>query len=356
MMVSVAVMIGSFRRTVEAWVAQTVQSDLWIRPARGLSNADIATLPPEVVDDLRRVPEIAAIDRFRGTDVVWRDEIITVGSGEFDVAMEWGEIPMIEPRSHREALRRAIETGGVFVSETLSLEHDIGVGDRLELPTASGIETFPVAGIYRDYSNDRGVVIMDRGRWLETFRDPTSNTVAVFLREGVDAERARKKIEALVAAKYGAFVMTNATIRAEVMRIFDQTFLVTWALLAVALAVAVLGIVNTLTALILERRREIALLRVLGLDRRQIALMILLEAAVIGLVAALLGLVAGWILSWILIFVVNKQSFGWTIAFDPPFAVVLVSLAVTFAATVAAGLVPARLAHSVSMAGELKAE
>ncbi|MCA1733275.1 MAG: ABC transporter permease, partial [Acidobacteria bacterium] len=297
MMVSVAIMIGSFRDTVSAWVGQTVQSDLWVRPAARLSNTPTTTLPPELARELQAMPEVAAIDRFRGREVVWRDSLITLGSGDFDVAQRFGSLPMIEPRSHREALREAIRLRGVLVSETLALKHGIRVGERVAFPTNRGPVQFPIVGVYRDYSNDRGVAVMDRALWIELFADEGSNTIAVFLAPGVDPEEGRRAIEARIAARYRAFVFTNATIRREVMRIFDQTFLITWALLAVALAVAVLGIVNTLTALILERRREIALLRVLGMERREVGAMIVLEASVIGLGSTLLGIAAGWILS-----------------------------------------------------------
>ncbi|HEY0591979.1 MAG TPA: FtsX-like permease family protein [Thermoanaerobaculia bacterium] len=356
MMVSVAIMIGSFRDTVEAWVGQTVQSDLWVRPASRLSNTPTTTLPPELARELQAMPEVAAIDRYRGRDVVWRDSLITLGSGDFVVSQSFGSLPMIAPRSHAAALRDAIARRGILVSETLALKHDLRVGRSVALPTPRGAVAFPIAGIYRDYSNDRGVAVMDRSLWTELFGEEGSNTIAVFLAPGISPEEGRRAIEARIAARYRAFVFTNATIRAEVMRIFDQTFLITWALLAVALAVAVLGIVNTLTALILERRRELALLRVLGMERREVGSMIVLEACVIGASSTLLGLVAGWILSWILIFVINRQSFGWTIEFDPPWGMVFLSLLATFAATVAAGLLPARLAQGVRMAAELKGE
>ncbi|HVR41848.1 MAG TPA: FtsX-like permease family protein [Thermoanaerobaculia bacterium] len=356
MMASVAIMIGSFRETVDAWVGQTVQSDLWVRPAVGLTNSDVATLPPELAEELRAMPEVAAVDRFRGTEVIWRDSLITVGSGELEVAIDWGSIPMVRPGDHREALRSAIERKGVLVSESLALKHDVEPGDALELPTPAGTRSFPVTGIYRDYSNDRGVVVMDRRVWLETFGDPGSNTIALFLAEGVDPERARRVIEERIAARYRAFVMTNATVRREVLRIFDQTFLITWALLGVALAVAVLGIVNTLTALILERKRELALLRILGMDPRQVASMIVLEASVLGAASVVLGLACGWIVSWILIFVINRQSFGWTIELAPPVAILVLSVGLTFAATVAAGLIPARLVRAIDLAREIETE
>jgi len=141
-----------------------------------------------------------------------------------------------------------------------------------------------------------------------------------------------------------------------VMRIFDQTFMITYALLGVAIVVAVLGIVNTLAALIIERTRELALLRVLGMTVAEVRRMLVLESAVLGITSTVAGVAMGYVLSWILINVINKQSFGWTIEFHTPVRLIVASLAVTFAAALLAGFVPSRLARRIDLAAALKTE
>ncbi len=356
MMVAVALMVGSFRETVRIWVDQTVQSDLWLRPSKGLSNADAALFPAAIGVELMKVDFIRAIDRVRGRDLLYGETIIWVGSGDFDVASRFGDLPMIKPRSSRGALADAIRRNGVFVSESFSLKFEKGVGDSVELPIANGRRTFPIVGIYRDYSNDRGVVVMDRALYVSSFGDTAINTVVIFLKPGVDRERARLTLEQRFGPKYGAFAVSNASIRREVMTIFDQTFMITYALLGVAIVVAVLGIINTLAALILERTRELALLRVSGMSKQQIRTMLVLESSLIGLASTIAGLVMGYVLSWILIYVINKQSFGWTIDFYTPVTLIVTSLAITFLASAAAGVVPARLANSINVAEALKSE
>jgi len=356
MTVAVSLMIGSFRATVETWVAQTVRSDLWIRPARNLSNSAAAAFPPSITKDLEAIDVIAAIDRFRGRDVVFRDSLILVGSGDFDTMLERGDLPMIRPRSAGEAVRNAVRNDGVLVSESFASKFNVDVGDTIDLPTAEGITAFPVEGIYRDYSTDRGVVVMNRPLYVARFHDDAINTVAVFLRKGVDPEAARAEIERRLGAKYSAFAFTNRTIRAEVMKIFDQTFLITWALLLVSIVVAVLGIVNTLSAIILERRRELALLRVTGMLRREVRTVVVLESVILGIASTVLGAICGTVLSVILIFVINRQSFGWTIEFHPPHAILAMSVAATFVATILAGLFSAKLADRLDLAAELAEE
>ena len=352
MMIAVALMVGSFRETVRVWVNQTVSSDLWLRPAKMLSNADAALFPPQIGEDLKRVPFIAAFDRIRGRDVVYHDSLIAVGSGDLEVAKRFGDLPMITPRSAADALEGAIRRKGALVSESFSLKFDKHVGDSVDLPTGR----FPITGIYRDYSNDRGVVVMDRALYVRTFGDDAINTVVIYLKPGVNAEEARASLETMFGPKYHAFAVTNREIRTAVMRIFDQTFVITYALLAIAIVVAVLGIINTLTALILERTRELALLRVIGMTVAEVRRMIVLESAILGLVSTVIGIVMGYALSWILIYVINKQSFGWTIEFHTPLRIVVLSSVITLVAATLAGLAPARLAGRIDLAAAIKSE
>ena len=123
-----------------------------------------------------------------------------------------------------------------------------------------------------------------------------------------------------------------------------------------AVIVAVLGIMNTLAALILERTHELALLRVSGLSRRQLSAMLVLESSLIGVASTIVGLVMGYVLSFILIYVINKQSFGWTIEFHPPVTLIAVCLGITFLSSTVAGLVPARLASRIDLVTAIKSE
>ncbi len=352
MMVAVALMVGSFRETVRIWVDQTVQSDLWLRPAKGLSNAPLELFPAEIADDLRKLSFIAAFDRIRARDILYGDSVVMLTSGEFDVAERNAGLKMVSPRSATDALRAAQQTNGVFVSETFSTRYGKHVGDFVDLPKLR----LPIRGIYRDYSNDRGVIVMDRKLYVKTFGDETTNTIVVYLKPGVTLDGARKALERALGAKYGAFVITNAEIRKEVMTIFDQTFMITYALLGVAIVVAVLGIVNTMTALILERSRELALLRVTGLSAAELRTMLVLESAILGVASTATGLVMGYALSWILINVINKQSFGWTIDFHTPAALIAASLGITLLASALAGLAPARMANRIHIASAIKSE
>lgn len=352
MMIAVALMVGSFRETVRIWVNQTVSSDLWLRPSRGLSNAQAALFPAEAGEAVRALPFVAAVDRARARDVLYGDTIISLGSGDFSVSAARGDLPMVAPRSSADALRRALREDGVLVSETFALKFGRRVGDVISVAE----NRFPITGIFRDYSNDRGVVVMDRALWVRKFGDDAINTIVVHLKPGVTIDAARRELERTIGPAYHAFVVTNAEVKAEVMRIFDQTFMITYALLGVAIIVAVMGIVNTLAALILERSRELAVLRVTGLSAGELRTMIVLESTLLGIASTVAGLAMGYALSWILIYVVNKQSFGWTIDFHTPATLIAASLAVTLLSAALAGLAPARLARRIDITAAIKSE
>jgi putative ABC transport system permease protein len=216
------------------------------------------------------------------------------------------------------------------------------VGDRLTL----SLGTFEVLGIYFDYSNERGWVILDRATLLRYLPDPRPSSLALYLRPGADAGEVRRRIEQVTAGRSLA-TFSNRSLRVEALRIFDRTFAITWALEAVAVLVAVLGVAGALLALVIDRRREVGLLRFLGASAGQVKRMVLCEAGLLGLVSNAAGLALGYVLSFVLIYVINVQSFGWTMRFHWPVTLLISALSIVYAATIAAALYPARLAASL---------
>jgi len=182
---------------------------------------------------------------------------------------------------------------------------------------------------------------------LRYLPDPAPSNLAVYLAPGADLEAAREQIKR-EAVNSEVLIFSNRDIRREAIRIFDQTFAITYALEAIAIVVAVMGIAGALMSIVIDRRREFGLLRFLGAGTSQIRKLVLVEAGLIGLLANIAGLVLGFLLSLVLIFVINKQSFGWTIQFHWPVAVLVSALSIVYVATVLAGLYPARVAQRLN--------
>ncbi len=347
MMVAIAVMVGSFRDTVVYWVGQTLQADLFVGPGVQPTTGSGQSLSPSVVAALERHPSVAAVDTFRNVDLVYQGNLIVLGAGQFEVVRSHGSLLFKAPADGREALARAIGTDAVLVSEAFANKYGTSPGDTVQLATQAGDRPFTVAAVYYDYAMDRGVVVMDRPVFARHFGERPPTSAAVYLREGADPEEVRTGILAGLDEGHRAFIYTNRALRAEVLRIFDSTFAITYALELIAIVVAMLGVAGTLLTLVLERRRELRMLRLIGALRRQVQRVVVVEAALIGATSMLIGLVVGLVLSLLLVYVINVQSFGWTIQFRVPVLFLAqVSLAVVVA-TAVAGFLPARKATAL---------
>jgi putative ABC transport system permease protein len=347
MMVAIAIMIGSFRETVIYWVGQTLQADLYMSTARRSSLDTQSSISQELETAVTSHPAVAAVDRFRTLNLVYEERLTVLGTGDFRVLLAHGNLVFKEPADGRAALRAAIGQDAVVASESFARKAGKRAGDFVRLQTPHGPADFRLAAVYFDYTTDRGVVVMDRGTFTRHFGEQRPTSLTVYLRPGNDPLTVRADLMARLGERHRVFIHTNASIRDEVLRIFDSTFAITYALEAIAVFVGILGVSGTLLTLILERRRELTTLRLVGADRRQIRKMVVIEAGMIGVVSQMLGSVAGLGLALILIYVINVQSFGWTIQFYVPGLFLLQSSLALFIATATAGLYPARLAAAV---------
>jgi putative ABC transport system permease protein len=220
------------------------------------------------------------------------------------------------------------------------------------LPTPKGNRPFRVVAVYYDYSNNRGTVVMDIRTYTKHFsisnnvddnvgvvlQQTGPSSLNIYLRPFSDPVEVKTRLEHRLAGAHQLIFTTNAAIRNEVMRIFDSTFAITRALELIAIIVAALGVISTLITLILERRRELAILRFLGATKMQIRKMVAIEAITIGGVSQLLGIAIGSMLSLLLIYVVNVQSFGWTIQYDFPVSFLVRSTVLILIVSLLAGL------------------
>jgi putative ABC transport system permease protein len=343
MMVSVGIMVGSFRETVLVWLDSQLRADLYVRPAGRTGAGEFPPLSPRVPAVVRGVHGVEAVDVFHALEFRYRGDRVTLGAGDINIVRRHGRLRFL-PGQDREAILRSLPHGDrCIVSEPFANKQHVRAGDRLTLAIGTQDVPVTVAGVYYDYSSNQGYVIFDRSTLLRYLPGQPATNLAIYLQPGTDATAAQHEIQRLTATD-NVVVAHNEALRRNAIIIFDRTFAVTYALEGVAIIVAMLGAANSLLALVLDRRRELGLLRYLGAAAPQVRRMILLEAGFLGLLANVLGLVLGFVLSLLLIFVVNKQSFGWTIQFHPPVALLAGALLLIWCVTVLAGLYPARVA------------
>jgi putative ABC transport system permease protein len=343
MLVAVGIMVGSFRETVLVWMDDRLQADLYLRPAGPPGTDRHPTMSADIPRELAKLPEVEAIDTLRAYEIRYQGVPVTLGGMEAGVAARYGIRPLLSGAAPRTVWPRLVGSDAVLVSEPFANKHNVHAGDTLLLPLGAARVPFRVLDIYYDYSNERGFILMDRSTLLKYLPDAGPSNVAVYLKPGVSAEQGQNEVERALAGR-SVLAASNRTLRREAIRIFDRTFAITYALEAVAVFVAVMGVGGALLALVIDRRREFGLLGFLGASQGQIRRIILFEAGVLGLLANIAGMILGFLLSLLLIYVINKQSFGWTIQFHWPVTVLLGALSLVYAATILAGIYPARVA------------
>ena len=349
MLAAIAIMIESFRSTVTYWVGQTLQADLFVAPGDRAPVGTPVSISRAAEQRISAHPSVMAVDGFRSVDLAYGSgqDLIILGAGHYQVLLDHGGLLFTAPTDGRAAMQGAIGTDAVVVSETFSLKYAVDVDETIALDTPNGLRRFRVAAVYFDYSSDRGLVVMD----VETFERHYSvlrpSGLTVYLQTGADPDRVREELLAELGSDHRLLINTNASLRAEVMRIFDATFAITYALEAIAIFVAIMGVAATLLTLVLERRRELAMLRLVGAARSQIRRMVVVEAAVLGGLSQVLGLLVGVVLSLILIYVINVQSFGWTIQFDLPVGFLAQSTLLITLTAALSGLYPGRIASRI---------
>lgn len=343
MMVAVGIMVGSFRETVTVWLQAQLPADIYIQPAVPEGADYHPTMAADVPERVMAVAGVEAVDRFREYQVTFRGQTATLAGAEMSVLARHDAFRFLSGKRAAEVMPQLVNANAAIVSEPFANRHGIGPGDEITFDLGRSSPSFVVVDVYYDYSTEAGFVMVDRSTLLRYLPDEAPSSLGVYLSDGASLEEVRAGIRAALADRE-VIAVSNQDVRTEALRIFDRTFAITYALEAVAVLVAVIGIAGALVALVIDRRRELGLMRYLGASKQQVRRLILAEAGLIGLVSSIAGFALGLVLALVLVFVINKQSFGWTIQFHWPMAVLVAALGVVYAATILAGLYPARIA------------
>ena len=355
LIVGMAMMVGSFRETVVTWVEHRLQADFYVSPAGGGGRGSSSTMSEEAAARLEAIPGVVDVGRYRTYPIRYRDTPSTLGLADVALYDRHSGVRFLEGPAP-DAIWPTLAAGeSVIVSELFSYRHDVHTNDTIALPLGAHVVEFQVAGVFYDYSGERGFVIGDRGALLRYLPDPRVSSLAVYLQPDAEFEESR---EAVVRALAGLelVVTPSRTLRERSIEIFDRTFAITYALEVIAVFVAILGMAEALLNLVFDRRVELAQLRMHGASMGQIRRLVLVQAGLLGLVACLLGLVLGAAWSQVNLLVIHKQSFGWSVQFHWPGAYLAGALGLIFAASVVSGLYPARVGARLNPVEVLRGE
>ncbi|MDJ0812449.1 MAG: FtsX-like permease family protein [Woeseiaceae bacterium] len=331
--IGISVMVDSFRGSVNAWLQQTLQADIYTGTIRE------GSMEPELIAAIRAIDGVVDMStRKRATveDASGRTQlrVFELPPQSYDGA----ELIDAEPAPAWQAWE---SEDAVFVSEPYAYQHAVGAGDVITLPTDRGPRQFDVAATFQSYDINAKGIMMSRATYARHFDDDTIDSLGIYLAAGVDVDAVIREVERLSKDTQSLYINSNAGLRKESMRIFDRTFVITDVLYWLTLGVAFIGILSAMLALQLERARETATLRALGMTPGQVGGMITAQTGVIGLLSGIAAIPLGIVMAYVLIKVINRRAFGWQIDMTVAPDILAVSVIFAIGAAMLAGLYPA---------------
>jgi putative ABC transport system permease protein len=351
----VDIMIESFRGSLAAWLESTLSSDIYLSSPDSAPGAGGHDLPAELYATVLAIPGVAEISKGRTRRIDTQGGPVSLlalepSSKSRDGFRFKGETPA--------DLWSRFEAGELtLASEPYAYHHQARVGDRARIFTAQGWKEIEIGAVFTDYRSDRGMLVIPRWLYAKLWDDPGYSTMGVVLAPHAPLEPALQQLRNLASGYEEAIrVQANRSIREHSLAVFDRTFVITRVLRILAIAVAFIGVLSALMALQLERAREHAVLRSIGLTRGQLLGLILLQTSILGLAAGLLAIPMGWVMGGLLIQVINLRSFGWTMDMAIPGSALLLGLGLAWIAALLAGLYPAIKAMRAEPAMALREE
>jgi putative ABC transport system permease protein len=330
-------MIGSFRQTVAQWLHSSLPADLYI------SLPGDKMTPEKPLSDQRLKEKIANLEGVEMVSTALQTKLLAAGeltkTTVFELAAKSKQGFIFKHHMGDSLWDRLEQQPTVIVTEPYAYHHSIQIGQKIALKTNQGELGFEVIGINTDYSGDQGHLILSRQNYLRYWPDLGYTGIGVYARAGADLKQLESQISQLLTAQQA--VKSNQAIYKASMELFEQTFTITEALRWLSAAIAFVGVFSALMALQFERTRQLGILRAIGITSRQLSVLIIGETGLMGLVAGLLAIPVGFIVAYVLIFVVYQRSFGWTMAFYFDAGVLFQGIVLAFVAALLAGVFPA---------------
>ncbi len=345
LLVGVTVMIGSFRRTLDVWLATAVQADVYIATPAWARSASDPPIDDAMLAALHAAPDIVAIDRLRAIRSSVEGRQTTIVAVDFSEELPASRFPLYASTS---TTFDDVRDGAALITEPLARKRDRWVGDSIAIATAGGRETvLPIAGVYYDYSSEHGMVAISPPTMQALFGDLPVANVGLYLARNADPETTIQWLSTNLSDRPLVY-RSQQRLRRDALAIFDQTFAVTKILQSLSLLIAAAGITLTLLVIARERLGELALYRALGAQRLQVFSLFMQKGLGMAGLATVLGTVGGIALAAILVFIINRAFFGWTIQLSWPYRAVAWQWAAILGAAVLASLYPALIASRAS--------
>ncbi len=342
---TIAAFVHSVRGSLLSWVDQMVTADLIVSSSARTAGPMNVPLREALAPGIKALPGVQVLDLYRLIRSTYQGRPILIESFSAQASASVRRLPMEEGKGET-ALRQMAAGEGVIVSESFKSKFGKRLGDTIELPTPSGLARFKIIGVYIDYSSDSGSVLIDRSLYKKIWQDELVDAFDLWLAPGADQQEIIQTIKENYGEKYQLFVSTHRELRDAVVNIMEQSFVVNYAVEIVAVIVAIFSVINTLLASVLDRTREIGVLRAIGATQSQLRRMVMAEAGWIGFLGGVLGLIAGTVMSYHHVVYNTKVLTGWTFQYYYPFGFAFLCLILSVALCLLAGYIPAKQAAS----------
>lgn len=347
LIIALLTLIFSLRISLERWINQYIVADVYIKPASCKSNYCFYPVSEKVIEAVKGLPEVAEVDKFRALHLDFEDKKVIAGFADIKVKRKYSRKMYFE-KEYDEILKEMESNEKVAgISDYLSIKYGLEKGDFIELDTPRGKVKFRINDVSSSYSTTSGFIYIDR-KWLKKFWGIDDATqFSVYVKDGVDIDQFIYKLKDRLLPYYSLEIMNNQELRRKIMDIFNKSFAITYAIELISIIVSLIGVINTLLALVFERKREISIIRYLGGSWKQIRNTLILSAGIVGITGIFFGTILGPLMSTIFIHVVNKISFGWEIHFKMPFFYLSAVTLILFLTTLFAGFLPSRVARKI---------
>lgn len=311
--VGLGIMIQSFRGSVARWLDTTLQADLYVSSPSAVAARPGGPLPDGLADAVRQLSGVAGVGTSRGVELTSPGGVIRLAAVELAPGGERG-IDLLEASGPRPAVLGDFREGrGVFVSEPYAFRQGVSPGESVRLMAEAGPLMLPVLGVYRDYGSEVGTVMLARSLYDVHWTDTRVNALSIFLAPGADGDAIAERVRRAAGGGQPVTVRSNRELRERSLEVFDRTFHITRVLRLLAFVVAFIAVLSALMALQLERTRELGVLRANGMTPGQVGGLVSVETGIMGLVAGVLAIPVGIVLALVMVHVVNRRSFGWTL-------------------------------------------
>jgi putative ABC transport system permease protein len=338
--IGVSLMVSSFRFTVETWMNQILHGDIYVSVPGATVSQPLHAIDPQAIAILNNTQGVVRVDLLQNAVVDSPAGPIQLSANNNpNDGLEQLYLAADYPPSD---IWQAVEDGAVLVSEPLANRLDLPLHNgELTLYTNDGLRSFPVAGIFYDYASSQGNAILSLENYRQLWGDDQVAAAALVLEPGQDVQVITEQLKIQLAPVQNLLVRPNQALRRDTLEVFDRTFAITSTLQLMTTFVAFVGVLSAMMSLQLDKQRQLGILKAVGLTGRQLWRLITLETGLMGAVAGLLSMPTGYVLALILVFIINRRSFGWTLQMQVVPGPFLQAFLIALVAALLAGLYPA---------------